>query len=252
MRVVFLGPAVTTGAHAVHRPVGNVQPVFLDARPAADPAALRAAVARAAPDVVVVLAPDTLPVGTLDGVRAATLEVGGARWHGRPLPIDDRLFADVRPWRHPPRALFLGRSTEHREALLIASKHEHDVVHYAYGLAGESLRAVLAETDVGIALNPTAEPGLPAQALLHLAAGQLLVSERLDPACGLEAGVDYLDVASPVDLVTRLHEVRARPSAYDDVRARGRLKAEAHRASLVWPRLLEDVAAYGAADTLTV
>lgn len=252
MRVVFIGPEATTGAHALHQPVGNVLPVFVDARPAADPAALRAAVIRAAPDVVVVLAPESLPVGALDGVRAVTLDVRGALSRDRPLPVDDRLFADVRPWRHPPRALFLGRSTEHREALLIPSKHEHDVLHYAHGLTGESLRAVLAQTDVGIALNPAAEPGLPAQALLHLAAGQLLVAERLDPACGLEAGVDYLDVASPVELVTRLREVRARPRAYDDVRARGHLKAEAHRASAVWPRLVENLAAYGAADTLTV
>ena len=29
----------------------------------------------------------------------------------------------------PPRALFVGRSTEYREAMLTPSKHDHDVLH---------------------------------------------------------------------------------------------------------------------------
>jgi hypothetical protein len=179
----------------------------------------------------------------LDGLRARTLVPD------RPLPVDDRLYADVGAWRRPPRALFLGRSSEHRERMLIASKHEHDLVHYAHGLAGDALRAVLATADIGVALTPDGAPGLSPQALLHLAAGQLLIAEPLEPAAGLTAGVDHVTVVSGAELVTLLRAIRAHPEDYDEVRARGRRKAEEHRASVLWPQLVE---AFGVADTLTM
>ena len=37
-----------------------------------------------------------------------------------PLPVDDRVFRSVDPASAPPRALFLGYSTPHREELLSA------------------------------------------------------------------------------------------------------------------------------------
>jgi hypothetical protein len=252
VRVVFLGPEATTGAHALHRPAGPLRPTFLDVRPGGDPGA---ALARAAPHLVVVLAPDVVPADVLAGLDAVKLAVGAPPdpaaydrvlgedgWRARPLPVDDRLFAPVRPMRRPPRALFLGESTEHREHLLLFSKHDHDVLHYAHGLAGDKLAEVLASADVGIALNPTEAPDVPPQALLHLAAGHLLLSERITPASGLEAGIDHVEVDSRETLATVLHQLRLRPDAYERVRIRGRLKAEEHRASRVWPRIAADLA----------
>jgi hypothetical protein len=175
-------------------------------------------------------------------------------WRSRPLPVDDRLYGDVGRSRRPPRGLFVGRSTAHREWVLTPAKHDHDLVHYTHGLTGEALVEQLRAADVGIAL--TAEPGhgFPAQAPMHLAAGHLLLTERLNPSCGLEPGIDFLELDSRDSLVTVLMQLRLHPDAYERVRVRGRLKAEAHRASLVWPRivadLLDDIRVFGPRNTL--
>jgi hypothetical protein len=271
LRVAFLGPAATFGAHAQHLPAAGVQPSFVDVRPGIDPVALRAAVAESAPHAVVALAPDANVAEALEHVQAATLAVldPGTRapagfdrvlrtpgpgadvdaWRSRPLPIDDRLYGAVSASRRPPRALFVGRSTDHREWVLTPAKHDHDVVHYSHGLVGDALAAVLTAADVGVALNAEPGHGFPAQTLLHLAAGHLLLSERLSPGCGLEPGIDFLEIDSRDHLLTYLIQLRWRPDAYERVRVRGRLKAEAHRASHVWPRivrdLLEDIRVFG-------
>jgi hypothetical protein len=175
-------------------------------------------------------------------------------WRSLPLPVADRLYAPVRPPSAKPSILFVGRSTEHREWVLTPAKHAHDVVHYAHGLVGAAFSAALAAADVGIALHAEPGGGFPAQAPLHLAAGQLLLSERLSPPCGLEPGIDFLQIDSREGLMALLHQLSLRPDAYERVRVRGRLKAEEHRASRVWPRivadLVRDLRAFGTARTL--
>jgi hypothetical protein len=51
-----------------------------------------------------------------------------------------------------------------------------------------------------------------------------------------------------------LHQLKLRPDSCERIRVRGRLKAEEHRASRVWPRivgdLLEDIRVFGPARTL--
>jgi hypothetical protein len=277
LRVAFAGPSATFAAHAMHDAVPGVQPRFVDVRAGVDPRALRALLADAAPHVVIALAPELLARGAFAGLRAAVIAVvapdapapdpgsvdrilrtpgpgDGPRWRACPLPVDDRLYAPVRSSRRPPRALCVGRSTEHREWVLTPAKHAHDVVHYAHGLVGVAFGDALAAADIGIALHPAPVHGFPPQALLHLAAGQLLLSERLAPACGLEAGIDFLEIDSRDALVTLLTQLRRRPDSYERVRVRGRLKAEQHRASRVWPRivrdLLQDLSVFGTARTL--
>jgi hypothetical protein len=269
MRVAFLGPAATFGAHSQHVAANGVTPHFVDVRAGSGPATIRAALAEAAPHVVIALDPDAAVSDAVATLKATTLAViapgaeapegfdrilrtpgpGGDAWRSRPLPVDDRLYADSRTSRRPPRALCVGRSTDHREWVLTPAKHSHDVLHYSHGLVGDALAEVLAATDIGIALNAEPGHGFPSQALLHLAAGQLLLSERLVPSCGLEPGIDFLEIDSRDGLVTLLMQLHLRPDAYERVRVRGRLKAEGHRASLVWPRiardLIEDVRVFG-------
>jgi len=250
LRLAFLGPAATFGAHAMHAPADGVEPSFLNPR---GPWSLD----EIAPHVVIALSPDAQP-----DTDAATLAVIGphdpapegfdrilrtpgpeplAAWRSRPLPIDDRLYRDVRASRRPPRALCVARSTDHREWVLTPAKHSCDVIHYTHGLVDEALADVLAATDIGIALSAGPGHGFPSQALLHLAAGQLLLSEGLQPNCGLEPGIDLLEIGSRDGLVTLLMQLELRPDAYERIRIRGRLKAEQHRASRVWPRIARDL-----------
>jgi hypothetical protein len=284
LRVAFTGAAGTYAPHALHRRAGGLEPYFLDVRPGAAPRGIRAALEAAAPHVVIAFAPDAAVSEAVADLGAAKLAIaggapglpgsspggaagafhrvlalpgtdlvssspGGTLWRARPLPVSDHLFAPVTASSRPPRALAVGRSTEHREAMLTPAKHSHDILHYAHGLEGDALREQLLAADVGLVALPEPGAGFPPQALLHLAAGHLLIAEPFAPTCGLEPGIDYLEAPSPELIVTLLAQLRLRPDAYERVRVRGRLKAEDHRASRVWPRivrdLLQDLSSFG-------
>lgn len=165
-------------------------------------------------------------------------------WRSAPLPVDDAFFLDPARDEREMRLLFLGESTAWRERFLIESKHHYDLSHYAFGLAGEELREVLEATTIGVLVRT--DDGVttfPRTALLHLAAGHLVFSEALRPPRGLEPGLDHVEVHQPDQLLHHLHQVRKRPRAFDHVRIRGRRRAEAFRASIVWPRLVQDLVA---------
>jgi hypothetical protein len=163
-------------------------------------------------------------------------------WRCMPLPVDDRLFRNVTPARRPPRVIFIGYSTMHRERYLLRAKHEFDIGHYAHGLMGEELRETLAAADVGINLHGAPWPlSFENRVLLHLASGHLVLSEPLEPAFGLEPGIDFIEVLSREELSLRLHQIHQQPDAYERVRIRGRDKADQFRASRVWPAVVRDL-----------
>jgi hypothetical protein len=262
LRVTFAGPAPRLAAHALHAPAGGLQPRFVDVRADAEPASVRAAIARGAPHAVIALGvdpealaglPAVLTLGGEGGDRVLAPPGTAGAWRTRPLPVDDRLYAPPRPATGAPRALCLTPSSGRREWLLMLAKHDHDVVHYAHGLTGDALAEQLARADVGVAVAADAGLAFADEALIHLAAGHLLLAERFVPSCGLEAGIDHVLVTSREDVVATLTQLRLRPDAYERVRVRGRLKADEHRASVVWPRivgdLLEDIRVFG--NTLT-
>jgi hypothetical protein len=172
-------------------------------------------------------------------------------WRSLPLPVADRFYAPVRPVAGRPRMLFVGRSTPHRERLLTRVKHEFDLMHIAFGVAGDDLAAVMATHDVAINLHNEPYPSFENRVCLHLAAGHLVISETLIPTHGLEPGIDYLEVGSAPALLRLARELVRFPNAHERVRVRGRRKAEDYRASRVFPRLVEDLwrdlAAFGTA-----
>lgn len=172
-------------------------------------------------------------------------------WRSLPLPVADRYFRDVEPLNGPPRVVFIGRSTEHREKMLTPTKHKFDILHLAFGVDADMLERTLAEHDVGINLHNEPYPSFENRVALHLAAGHLVLSEPLSPSHGLEPAIDYLVVTGEGDLVAAIDALRRYPGVYHRVRVRGRRKAEGFRASRVYPRLvrdlLADVATFGSA-----
>jgi hypothetical protein len=162
-------------------------------------------------------------------------------WRSLPLPVADRLYAPVRQHAGPPRALFIGRSTKHREKLLVPAKHAFDVLHVAHGADVQMLESLFAEHDVGINLHNEPYPSFENRVCLHLAAGHLVLSEHLSPTHGLEPWIDFIEIATPHELVHVLDVLQTYPGAYDGIRIRGRAKAELFRASVVYPRLVHDL-----------
>jgi len=161
-------------------------------------------------------------------------------WRSLPLPVDDRFFAPVRASAVPPRVAFVGRSTEHREAYLVAAKHDFDLLHIAHGIFGDRLLELLGETDVAINLHNEPYPSFENRVSLHLAAANLVISEPLSPSHGVEAGIDYVEVRHPDELLRTVGQLHLYPDLHRRVRIRGRRKAEAFRASRVYPRLVHD------------
>jgi hypothetical protein len=177
-------------------------------------------------------------------------------WRSMPLPVADSLYREPTPSRHPPRIVYIGHASMHREDALIGLKHKFDLPHYAHALMGDDLREVLAASDVGIALsNDSWLITFESRVLLHMAAGHLVISEPLDPKFGLDPGIHYVEVRDKYELDLRVHQLVAQPDAYDRVRIRGHHFSRQFRASAVWPRiirdLLADVAAFGTERTVT-
>lgn len=170
-------------------------------------------------------------------------------WRSLPLPVADEYFAPVPAAPHSARALFVGRSTEHRELFLTPAKHAFDVVHVAHGAGDEMLSRLLEESDIGINIHNESYPTFENRCATILAAGNLLISERLSPTHGLEPSIDFVEVTVPEELTRALSNIRRHPDAYRRMRIRGRMKAEYFRASRVYPRLvgdlLADVRAFG-------
>lgn len=162
-------------------------------------------------------------------------------WRSLPLPVADRLYRPVGAGTGAPTILFVGRSTRHRESFLGPAKRELDVVHAAFGIGVDELEALLAAHPIAVNLHNEPYPSFENRVSLHLAAGQLVVSEPLEPTHGLEPDIDYVEVRDAVELLRVLRAAVRFPDAYHRVRVRGRRKAEAYRASHVYPRLLDDL-----------
>lgn len=286
MRVAFVGDAALLDAHApsgasgqlVHErfAVGSIADARLDlarlSQFGADVTVIfdLPSVACALPDECLTALPGvTLGVLTAGepadrtGLEAAVVDrlvafdpvltgtaVGGAEvWRGIPPPVNDALFADVAPLHCAPRAMSIGRSTEHREAMLMPAKHHHDLLQVCHGLSGAPLAELCREYDIGVYLARQWGGAFGWQAALHLAAGHLLLCETLRPAHGLERNIDYLEIDSPEGLVDKLDRLSRFPEMSRSPRVRGRRKAEYFRASRVFARvahdLLHDLAAFG-------
>jgi hypothetical protein len=164
-------------------------------------------------------------------------------WRSLPIPVADRLYRPVRRIgpAGPPRMLFVGRSTVHRERYLLDVKHRFDCLHVAFGIQVDELEGLLDSHQITFNIHNEPYPSFENRVLLHLAAGHLVISERLSPTHGLEPGFDYVEIQHPEDLVTAATEARAFPDAFHRIRVRGRQKAEQVRASRVWPALVRDL-----------
>jgi hypothetical protein len=164
-------------------------------------------------------------------------------WRAIPLPVSDRYYRPVTAPDPTAPPLFVGRSTEHREALLTEAKHRFDVLHLAFGVGAARLERLMDEHWTAINIHNEPYPSFENRVCLHLAAGHLVASEPLSPSHGLESGIDYLEFQSGDQLARILATLRRDATVWHSVRVRGRRKAEQFRASRVYPRLVADLLA---------
>ncbi len=282
LRIAFLGPQAWVDSCCPQVDAWSISPTCFRFEELSELARSSTVVADLKPDVTVVFDPALVPaemlrelpgltlgvlvggpptgyaaeaVGTLDRVvsfiPAFTGELIGAGevWRAIPPPVNDALFAEVRPTHGKPRAMAFGRSTPHRERMLMPAKHHHDLLQVIHGVYGGALAELLADYDVGVYIPSELWARFGPQVGIHLAAGQLLLAEALAPTHGLEQNIDYLQIDSPEDVARVLERLERFPEMYYRIRVRGRMKAEQYRASRVFSRvaydLFADVAAFG-------
>jgi glycosyl transferase family 1 len=182
-------------------------------------------------------------VVSFDPLIADTAESVLSVWRSLAIPVADSVFMDVRPRGRPPRLLFVGRSTEHREQLLAPIKRAHSIVHIGHGLFGEPLMRFLRGADVQLNLHNHPYPTFENRVCIALAAGHLVISEPLSPDHGLRAGEHYLQASTPEQLLELVEELMRSDDAFRAVQDAGREQAERFRASSVFPSLVRDALA---------
>ena len=172
-------------------------------------------------------------------------------WRSLPIPVSDRFYAEPRPATGPPRLLFTGRSTAHRERFLGHLKRDFDCIHLAHGVTDDRLIEFMREVDVGVNLHNEPYPTFENRVSVYLAAGLLVVTEPLSPRHGLLPGADLVEAADPWGMWDLVRQLRRTPDAFASVRWNGHRKAERFRASRVYPALVRDaiadVALFGSA-----
>jgi hypothetical protein len=161
-------------------------------------------------------------------------------WRSLPIPVADSFYMDVKERALPPRLLFVGRSTEHREELLAPIKRSHPITHIGHGLYGEQLKRFLRHGDVQLNLHNNPYPSFENRVCTALAAGHLVISETLSPLHELRPGVDHLEANNADELAALVERLTNEPGAFADIQAEGRRQAERFRATRVYPELARD------------
>ena len=113
-------------------------------------------------------------------------------WHSRPSRRRQPVHG-LRERAHPPRLLFVGRSTEHRERILAPVKASSRWSSRPRAVRG-SAAGFLRRADVQLNLHNNPYPTFENRVSIALAAGHLVISEPLSPSHGLTAGRDYLEI----------------------------------------------------------
>jgi hypothetical protein len=180
---------------------------------------------------------------SFDPLIAATADAVAPVWRSFPIPVSDRFFADARTAHGPPRILFTGRSTEHRERFLGPIKRDFDVVHLAHGVGDQRMIEFLGEVDIGLNIHNEPYPTFENRICAYLAAGLLVLTEPVSPYHGLRPGIELLVADEPWSMWELVRQIARTPDAFGGVRQAGRRAAERFRASRVYPALVDDVLA---------
>lgn len=178
-----------------------------------------------------------------DPVVVPTVEQVAPVWRSLPIPVSDRFYAAPRRAVGPPRLLFTGRSTTHRESFLGHLKRDFDCIHLAHGVTDDRLIEFMGEVDVGINLHNEPYPTFENRVSVYLAAGLLVLSEPLSPRHGLLPGADLVEASDPWGMWDVVRQLRRTPDAFAAVRWNGHRKAQRFRASRVYPALVRDAIA---------
>ena len=130
------------------------------------------------------------------------------------FPVDTEMYHPIPDAEKKWDAIFVGRSTDHRERLLGPLKRDFRVLHVSHGLIDDELVRFINASH--IALNIHVEDYLTWEHRIqnYLACGTLVMSETLTPNDTLIPGQDYVAFSNPQEFFDKfLYYLRNRREA---------------------------------------
>lgn len=155
------------------------------------------------------------------------------------LPVCDDVYCPPTEARVPDTStgIFIGPVTERHGRFLMDMKRDYDWTVIDHGLPSD-----LDAYSIGLNLHEREVPDFEHRVSLHLARGQLVLTEPLTPEYDLQEAIHLLNFSEPIQAIDLLQQIAADPPRFRRVAIRGRLAADALRASRAWTHRLVDIA----------
>ena len=169
-----------------------------------------------------------------------TLEQYFPIWQYVPIPVADTLFQlgnqqdeliDV------SRGLFVGRVTPYRNKFLEPLKHS-----YSWTVLDNAYLVDLRPYSLALNLHNDTYPNFENRVLLHMALGQLVITERLEPSYDLGNGVTHIEFSGVSELEELIELLKLDSISFEGIRANGFAIAKNYSATKIWSRIFDDLA----------
>lgn len=102
-------------------------------------------------------------------------------------------------------AFFIGRSTEHREALFADVKHKNNFLHIAHGVHGSELVRYCHKSTICINAHAENEISWEPRMQMLLATGAFVLSEKITPNKYVQPGRDFIEFSDGNDLYQKVN-----------------------------------------------
>jgi hypothetical protein len=159
-----------------------------------------------------------------------------------PLPVNDVLFSRPRTSEIFSKIVFVGRINEYRKNILQNIKHAYDPLVIDNGVTYPSLKQILPDKNViAINIHVGRMRTFEHRALVHMAMGHLVISQKLFPSFGILPNCEYLIFQSGLDLEKQIEKVKNNPELAQWIAARGNDMANRHIASEVWANVYSTI-----------
>lgn len=160
-------------------------------------------------------------------------------WGYFPIPVRDDLILPPGPDSNELSAdtgIFVGRSTSYRSKFLEPIKHK-----YGWTVLESAHLVDLLPYSIALNLHNNNYPNFENRNFLHMALGQLVLSEPQSPTLDLSPGFTHLEFSDVDELLDLLRYVDNNPSDVEQIRSNGRKFVHRYSASNVWGKLLTDM-----------
>lgn len=134
---------------------------------------------------------------------------------------------------------FVGRATDHRDALFNSLKHRYNFLHIAHGIWGPDLVDYISKSKICLNAHAELEVSWEPRIQMMLSCGAFVMSEKITPNKYLRPGVDYVEYDGEVDLRKKSEYYLAHRSEREKIANSGRKRVlELLDSKKVFPQLI--------------